>query len=191
MRIGRIIAPVHSLGPGERICVWVQGCSRACDGCISPELQFKDMPEADNQLLIDLICRSATLNGCDGLTISGGEPFEQSESLLELLRGVRATFQDILVFTGFMLEQLQGGKVSSAAANCLELIDVLVDGPYIKERNLPGCVLRGSDNQRIHFLQPAAKAVYEPYLKQGRTLESFVHNGTVIIVGIPNRRDGK
>lgn len=191
MRIGRIIAPVHSLGPGERICVWVQGCSRACDGCISPELQSEDMPEADNQLLIELICRSAALNGCNGLTISGGEPFEQPESLLELLRGVRATFQDILVYTGFMLEQIQSGKATYPAEQCLELIDVLVDGPYIKERNIPDCVLRGSDNQRIHFLQPAAEDVYEPYLKRGRILESFVHNGTVIIVGIPNRRDGK
>lgn len=189
MKIGRIVAPVHALGPGERICVWTQGCSRGCTGCISPELQSADKPEADDRLLTDLIRRSAQLKGCDGLTISGGEPFEQPDALLNVLRGVRTVFRDILVYTGFTLEEIRGGKCSDAGVRCLELIDVLVDGPYIKERNVPGCVLRGSDNQRIHYLRPDAQTQYESYLKQGRILESFAHDGTMIIVGIPNRRD--
>ena len=69
------------------------------------------------------------------------------------------------------------------------LIDVLIDGPYIHERNFPDCVLRGSDNQCIHYLNPEARAAYAGYLKQGRVLESFSHNGSVIITGIANRRD--
>ncbi len=180
---------MHSLGPGERVCLWTQGCTRDCQGCISPELRSLTGPETEEGLLADILTRTARLGGCQGLSISGGEPFLQAPSLLRLLTVVRNKFEDILVYTGYTLEEIQGEYCGSAGRDCLELIDVLIDGPYLQERNRPDCVLRGSDNQRIHYLAPDMAERYETYLARGRILESFSHGGTVILAGIPDRRD--
>ena len=186
MVVGRILSPVHSLGPGERICLWTQGCSKACDGCISPELQSKEGNEIEEVILADLIVRIARKCNCTGLTISGGDPFEQGDSLLLLLKSVRNTFDDILVYTGYTLQSIQNGVAGDAGKACLDFIDVLIDGPYIKALNKPDCVLRGSTNQIIHFLNGEKQTIYEDYMKKGRIIESFIHNNKTILTGILN-----
>lgn len=184
-----MISPVHSLGPGERVALWTQGCTKNCPGCISPELQPFSGQEIEESLLAQILIQTASAGGCRGLTVSGGDPLEQAEGLLRLLVQVRPHFDDILVYTGYTLEALRGGSCSDAARQCLNHIDVLIDGPYIHSRNHPGCVLRGSDNQVIHYLRPELAEVYRDYLLQGRKLETFSHNGNMIITGIPDRRE--
>ena len=181
-------APVHSLGPGERVCLWTRGCSKHCPGCISPELQPCIGPDTDEALTAQLLIRAAETNSCSGLTISGGDPFEQAPALVRLLACVRGAFSDILVYTGFTIGELRSGIAGTAGTEALGLIDVLIDGRYIDERNHPSCVLRGSDNQTIHYLNPTVRAVYEEYMRRGRIVESFIHGNTVILTGIPNRR---
>lgn len=186
MRAARVLAPVYALGPGKRVCLWVQGCGRGCPGCIAPELQPAVGPETDEALLAELLTQTAAASGCRGLTVSGGEPFDQAEALLRLLALVRPRFEDILVYTGFLLEELRRGR---ASGDCLKYLDVLIDGPYRREENRPEYGLRGSGNQRIWVLTPSLAGRYEAYLRQGRTLESFSHDHAVLIVGIPDRRD--
>ena len=113
---------------------------------------------------------------------------EQAEALLRLLPLVRDTFRDILVYTGYTLAEIRAGRCGPAGEACLEWIDVLIDGPYIDRRNTPDCVLRGSDNQVIHFLTPGLRERYESYMRRGRVLESFSHSGEIVITGIQNRR---
>ena len=184
-----MISPVHSLGPGERVCLWLQGCRRDCPGCISPEMRPDAGPEAPVELLADILTGTARRGSCEGLTISGGEPFLQAPGLLQLLALVRDGFRDILVYTGYTLEELRGGACGPAGRDCLAYIDVLIDGPYLQERNRPDCVLRGSENQIIHYLNPGLAGRYKAYLTQGRMLESFSHNRDVVLTGIWNRRD--
>ena len=181
-------APVHSLGPGERVCLWTQGCSKRCPGCISPELQPPVGADTDEALTAQLLLRTSAANHCGGLTISGGDPFEQAAGLVRVLELVRNGFSDILVYTGYTIGEIRAGAAGRAGVDALELIDVLIDGRYIDERNHPGCVLRGSDNQVIHYLNPAVRTAYEEYMRRGRIAESFVHGDTVILTGIPNRR---
>ena len=92
-------------------------------------------------------------------------------------------------FTLRTLEELRGGACGPAGRDCLAYIDVLIDGPYLQERNRPDCVLRGSENQIIHYLNPGLAGRYKAYLAQGRMLESFSHNRDVVLTGIWNRRD--
>ncbi|HUH04502.1 MAG TPA: 4Fe-4S cluster-binding domain-containing protein, partial [Kofleriaceae bacterium] len=85
----------------------------------------------------------------EGVSISGGEPFEQPDGLLELLRRVRAeTALSVLVFSGFTLEELATRPLAPAV---LEHIDVLIDGRYQAPQRLARG-LRGSHNQRIQLL---------------------------------------
>ena len=191
MLIARILSPVHSLGPGDRVCLWTQGCKKRCKGCISPELQPYSRNEIDEDVLAKILIQVARKNNCTGITISGGDPLEQSQALLKLLTLLRNEFDDILVYTGFELQDIQDGLVGIEAKKCLDYLDVLIDGKYIDELNYKDCVLRGSSNQNIHFITKGLAPIYAEYMKQGRILESFVHNQNTIVTGIFNKEEPK
>lgn len=184
MIIGRVLSPVHSLGPGNRVCLWMQGCSKKCDGCISPDLQNPCGIDVNESCLAELLGRIARNSGCMGLTISGGDPFEQAGALLKLLKLVRHQFDDILVYTGFCLNDIVDGKTGEEGIKCLEYIDVLIDGQYIRALNTPDCVLRGSSNQTIVYLNKSKRILYEEYMEKGRIIETFVHDNKTIVTGI-------
>lgn len=191
MLIARILSPVHSLGPGDRVCLWTQGCKKRCKGCISPELQPYSGNEIDEDVLAKILIQVARKNNCTGITISGGDPLEQSQALLKLLTLLRNEFDDILVYTGFELQDIQDGLVGIEAKKCLDYLDVLIDGKYIDELNYKDCVLRGSSNQNIRFITKGLAPIYAEYMKQGRILESFVHNQNTIVTGIFNKEEPK
>lgn len=191
MLIARILSPVHSLGPGDRVCLWTQGCKKRCRGCISPELQPYSGNEIDEDVLAKILIQVARKNNCTGITISGGDPLEQSQALLELLTLLRNEFDDILVYTGFEFQDIQDGLVGIEAKKCLDYLDVLIDGKYIDELNDKDCVLRGSSNQNIHFITKGLAPIYAEYMKQGRILENFVHNQNTIVTGIFNKEEPK
>ncbi len=178
MNVARILYPVEVLGPGKRIAIWFCGCPHKCNGCANPELwSFNEKYEVQMDVLLDLIQRIVESNHVDGFTITGGEPFYQEEQLTELLSALSKWTDDILVFTGYYLEQI---KLSPA----LKDIAVLVDGPYIKERNY-GLRLRGSDNQTIHFLNKKYEPRYQEYLKASFSqIQNFMEGNSVISVGI-------
>ena len=191
MLIARILSPVHSLGPGDRVCLWTQGCNKRCKGCISPELQPYSGNEIDEDVLAKILIKVARKNNCTGITISGGDPLEQPQALLKLLTLLRNEFDDILVYTGFELQDIQDGLVGIETKKCLDYLDVLIDGKYIDELNYKDCVLRGSSNQNIHFINKGLAPIYAEYMKQGRILESFVHNQNTIVTGIFNKEEPK
>lgn len=189
MKIARLLAPVHALGPGERICLWTQGCKKRCNGCIAPELQPFIGNDIEENVLSQMILRVAKSKSFSALTISGGDPFDQAVSLLELLKLLRPHFEDILVYTGYEIDAVKKGCVGKAGIACLRYIDVLIDGKYIDELNTPNCILRGSLNQQIHFLNSALTQRYTEYLNAGRIIEHFTHNNTTILVGILSKEE--
>jgi anaerobic ribonucleoside-triphosphate reductase activating protein len=174
------------LGPGERLCLWTQGCSKNCEGCVSPELQKASERDIDEETLWKLMLQIAEKNNCTGLTVSGGDPLEQSDSLLTILEKAHDRFEDVLVYTGFTINEIQKGCAGLSGIKCLNYIDVLIDGRYVKELNATNCVLRGSSNQKIYYLNEKMQPIYEEYMKQGRIVETFAHNQITIITGILN-----
>ena len=187
MKIAQMFAPVHALGPGERVALWTQGCHRRCRGCISPEFQPFSVPDMPAEAAAGLVMSVAARHQADRLTISGGDPFDQADELLKLLRILRGHFSDILVYTGYTLEEISQGACGEAGRETLHLIDVLIDGPYVEEENIPECILRGSANQVIHYLSEGRRAEYEAYMREGRKVEVFSHESRVVLVGILNR----
>ena len=182
MYVDRVLFPVTALGPGKRIAVWLAGCHRHCPGCANPELwNPKPTQKISVEKLSKLIRQTAIEWQADGLTITGGEPFEQSKDLMCLLNGLRDLQLNTLVFSGYKLEEL---RKTETARDVLELIDVLIDGKYIREQNDGKSVLRGSVNQRINVLNPKCQADYEEYLLVGRQLQNFVYGDMILSVGI-------
>ena len=76
-------------GPGPRSVVWFQGCTLGCPGCFNPGTHRREggysvpVEELAGQL-------SAGEPAITGVTVSGGEPFQQPRALLALVRKLRA-----------------------------------------------------------------------------------------------------
>lgn len=153
-QLNRIIFPVYNLGPGKRIAIWVQGCSQACPGCISPDLwNWEKGREVDVLSLASGIIENA--EQFDGITITGGEPFDQYEAFVSFASFIKLKSDlEILVFSGYTLEELIKKFPDKLFTKCL---DYLIDGPFIQELQ-EDKNLRGSTNQKMYRFEVSAKA---------------------------------
>lgn len=186
--LSRIHFPIRALGPGDRIGIWFQGCSIRCPGCIS----LDTWPAGKGTTTVDEVIGEASshLPKADGITVTGGEPFDQPEPLLAILRGLRARgANDILVYSGYPFSVLKP-KLPSFDG----LIDVLIAEPF--HAGAPATLaLRGSDNQKMHFLTPAGEARFGQFDRKvaaaDRHLDVMfdVRGADVWIAGIPGRGD--
>jgi anaerobic ribonucleoside-triphosphate reductase activating protein len=143
----------RSNGPGTRFVIWFQGCSLGCPGCFNPDTHAPGARSRHTQHTVDELVAQMMAPGdaIEGVTLSGGEPFEQPDAALALVSAVRArTGLSILIFSGYTIEEIRELPHLQGPA-ILAHIDVLVDGRYEARRRL-GRGLRGSVNQRIHLL---------------------------------------
>jgi anaerobic ribonucleoside-triphosphate reductase activating protein len=92
------------------------------------------------------ICANPLLTG---ITLSGGEPFEQPKPLLTLAGLARAHALTVWAYSGYRYEELLAGQPSAAARTLLLACDVLVDGPFVAALASFDLKWRGSSNQRI------------------------------------------
>lgn len=179
--------PVTTLGPGRRVGIWFQGCSIRCAGCISADT----WGAGRRRTRVDELVRQSGpwLAEADGVTVSGGEPFDQPEALLELLTRLRGRHDlDVLVYSGYPLERLAGFLERADG-----LIDALVSDPF-DGRQPQTRALRGSDNQRLSLLTPRGR---ERFAGCERALGSddkvldlmFDADGSVWMAGIPRHDD--
>lgn len=140
MLINSILPESKVNGLGNRAVVWVQGCSMNCEGCFnnSAHSYTGGTELTAEQIFMQLDCSVIT-----GITVSGGEPFEQSFELEKLLKLAKANKLNTLVYTGYSFE-----KLCIEHNSTLKLCDYLIDGPYMK--NIPSkCKWAGSGNQRF------------------------------------------
>lgn len=181
MRIKRICYPVRVLGPGTRVGIWVTGCSFGCPGCMSPELQdYHAGNEMDIPTILEMIGKIP--GPVEGVTISGGEPFEQTVQLHRLVTGLRQQFtEDIIIYTGYTLQQLKARKCPDTDG-VLGQIAVLIDGTY-RESKDDGKGLRGSSNQCIHIFREPSRYAYMKDCK--RQLQVFHYDqASTFMVGL-------
>jgi anaerobic ribonucleoside-triphosphate reductase activating protein len=154
LSVGQIVEDTEAEGPGRRFALWTQGCSLRCPGCCNPHLFA---PGQDGVSVESLLERIAQVPGIEGITVLGGEPFDQSAPLAALCEGVRASNRSVIVFSGYTLEQLQGTG-SPDVQRALAAIDLLVDGPYLKDQPEPSRRWVGSANQRLHAFTAQGRA---------------------------------
>lgn len=171
---------VHVLGPGVRYGLWVQGCEQSCPGCIAANA--KNMKEG-TLVRIDVLACEIAFSKAEGITISGGEPFLQAEGLYDLLSRIGEVREmGVIVYTGYRYEDL---LKKESAKKLLSKVDLLIDGPYIKELD-DGRSLRGSSNQRILFLTDRYKPNEGEYGAEGREKEIFLRGIYIHEIGFPN-----
>lgn len=147
--VANLLRSCATLGPGQRVALWVARCSRGCPGCVAePIIGSNAGQPIDVERLADRILGWPEANA---LTLTGGEPFEQADAVLHLCRLLRARRDfSLMAFTGFSRVAIEHA-VGSAQAQLLSMLDILVDGPFIRTRT-GDFLWRGSDNQTIHLL---------------------------------------
>ena len=144
-----LLAGSQANGPGVRNVVWFQGCSLHCPGCFNPDTHD---PMSGEPVPVPALAERLLQGNPGGITISGGEPFQQAGALLALVEILRKHPSDpsLLVFTGYPFKALIAMPLGKEILNCL---DILVAGPYVRALHV-GKGLFGSANQSIHLLTP-------------------------------------
>ena len=135
-------------GIGLRYSLYFAGCSHACPGCHN---EYSWNPKHGDILTyekLEEIAKEINENTLlDGITISGGDPLFNPTDMLKVLKFLKEkTKKNIWLYTGYTLEQVREDKLRR---KCLEYVDVLVDGRFVKELYDPNLKFRGSSNQRI------------------------------------------
>lgn len=188
MYVERLLCPIVTLGPGKRLVIWTKGCSKKCPGCISPEMAFVGKSKSiDVEDLFTIIKNIFNTDGFDGITISGGDPLEQLDELIVLLEHLKSLVDDILVYTGFVWEKFSENLDETTLNKIQSYISVLIDGPYIQEKNIDNLPLRGSTNQKMIFFDLQKKQMYEEYMKNGRQLQNVYVDNDILTVGIMDK----
>lgn len=177
LNIARTIARSAVNGPGERFVVWVQGCSLRCPGCWNLDT-WSGRPR---RLIppLDLADEIIATPGIEGITLTGGEPFEQAAPLLTTVTRVRATGLSVMAFTGFELAELQAPEQRALLAEC----DVVVAGRYRQQQRSLDLPWRGSANQTVHFRTKRYSPASMP--DAGECEVHITGDGSLVLTGFP------
>jgi anaerobic ribonucleoside-triphosphate reductase activating protein len=134
-------------GPGIRFVIFVQGCLRQCPDCHNP--QTHDL-QGGTEISLDEILTMIDSNPLlDGVTFSGGEPFLQAKPLAELARYCRRRNLSVAVYTGFYYEEILTNQDNWEWQDLLQQTDILIDGPFEREKKTAEIPFCGSSNQRV------------------------------------------
>lgn len=186
--------PVTVLGPGRRIGLWLQGCSIRCKGCVSQDTWPNDPDREISVARLLAWCREVAAGGLDGITLSGGEPFDQPKALAALLAALHQWRDDsgldfdILCYSGYPLATLQ-----KRHSRLLKRLDALIPEPYVDALPLTH-LWRGSANQPLVTLSPRGEARYAvwrdmPAAPLEKRMQVSVDGERIWYVGIPMRGD--
>ena len=164
-------------GPGLRAVLWFQGCSLGCPGCFNPGTHDPNHgPVTDTAAIAATLANRA--NAIEGVSISGGEPFQQPDALLDLLTRIEGLGLSRLVFSGYTLTEIQRQPLGPAI---LAHLDVVIAGRFVQSQP-HGKGLIGSANQRIHMLTNRHSIQDFAAIP---TAEAILHtDGTITLTGI-------
>lgn len=177
LNIARVLPRSAVNGPGERFVIWVQGCTLHCGGCWNPDT-WHTRPKTLVRAL-DLAETILATPGVEGITLTGGEPFEQAARLIPLVEHVRAAGLSVMAFTGYELGELD----ERGQRALLELCDLVVSGRYRQDRRTLASPWRGSANQTVHYLTERYRPL--PALESPECEIHITHDGTLTLTGFP------
>lgn len=183
-------------GPGTRAVLHFQGCDLGCKGCWNPGSHaFDTKKAADFDALKQWILDRKDV---EGITFSGGEPMQQAQYLYLLADFIKTNRPNwsIMMFTGYTLKELEGGKykwrqesdgtwVEGTALFWNEIkkhLDLIVAGRYNESKRTASLPLRGSENQEVIFL---SDRYTEADLKPQEFEFNIAVDGLVKITGFP------
>jgi len=134
-------------GPGRRSVVQVSGCSIRCEHCFVPQTHRRENGKLVSiSSIVDEIV--AHRDEHDGVTILGGEPFDQPGPVAELVFRLKRHGLHITIYSGYTIEALiqrEDPNIDFILAHK----DLLIDGPFVRQLGNDAGEYRGSRNQRF------------------------------------------
>lgn len=153
MKYSGIIRNDLAAAPGVSVTFFTQGCPHRCKGCHNPETWDFNGGKEFTPNVLDEIYEALSANGIQrSFCIMGGEPLCNENLFLTLLvlKEVKQHFPHIktYIWTGYYYKDLKQNS-DPHLKQILELVDVLIDGPYIEAKRDLTLPMRGSSNQSI------------------------------------------
>lgn len=179
LNIGKILPQSKVNGPGNRCVVWLQGCGIRCPHCMNQE--FLPREPRKEITVSELYETIASMPEIEGVTYSGGEPFEQAKGLYYLSRKLKEKGLTIMSYSGNTYSDL-ASRNDRYISSLLSILDVLVDGGFDADKaaSLPW---RGSRNQKVHFLTGKYKRYERDIDREGVDMEFSLMGSDVTVTG--------
>jgi anaerobic ribonucleoside-triphosphate reductase activating protein len=174
LRVNQILENSRVQGPGERFTVWVQGCTLHCEGCIN-----QDTWAFDTGMLYstDDLSKQILESKSQGLTITGGEPLDQIDSVFDLCSKI-FPYKNIFLCSGYSYEII---KRDSDKRRILTAIDLLCSGPF-DYKQVCKSQWKGSNNQEIIYFTDRGKKLLDlPILKREYRIDK--KTGKTLVTG--------
>lgn len=146
VRLAGVIETSINNGEGIRKVIFAQGCKHHCKGCFNPNTHdFNGGYECDTEKIIKRINSDYMI---DGVTFSGGDPFEQAEAFAHIAKNINKDLT-IWCYTGYTLQQIIDNIDRPGWKELITNIDVLVDGKFEEDKKDRNLKYKGSSNQNI------------------------------------------
>jgi organic radical activating enzyme len=174
MNISSLEVSININGPGRRLCIWLQGCNLSCQGCFNPHTHTaKDRFRLTPAQIVDHITDLDKEQGIRGVTLTGGEPLQQADEVLDLLIQL-PNHLDVLLFTGYSIKEVLADPIKSAI---IKLCDAALCGRYNALQNMPPLACK-------KLLLPSGK-IRKEEIYLARSVELVLSRSHGLITGFP------
>jgi anaerobic ribonucleoside-triphosphate reductase activating protein len=114
MLLHAIMLASRANGPGLRAVVFFQGCTLGCKKCFNPATHVFQGVETAPEKVVEALVEAHREHILEGITFSGGEPMQQADSLLALMRNLRSRAPELSfgMFSGYTERELDEGRYS-------------------------------------------------------------------------------
>lgn len=180
LNVAKTLSHSRANGPGVRAVIWVQGCTIGCPGCYNA---FTHPHKKRTLATPEAIAKWVSgLEGIEGVSFSGGEPFEQAKAVRLVIEQVkqRNPYLTFFSYTGYHLETLENSDDENVIGLLSEL-DMISAGPYIHSERQTDLLWRGSTNQQLHYLSDVYGKHLEAAWEKISPVEEFQYDGNIII----------
>jgi anaerobic ribonucleoside-triphosphate reductase activating protein len=164
-------------GPGTRTVIWVQGCTLACKGCWNQDIWPS---EGGVRQKVDVLIETILHHGDSGITLMGGEPLQQSDSILQLIQMARQHNLSIMLYSGYEEKELDEVQL-----RCVDLSDIVILGRYVDRLRDTTLRWRGSSNQSVRY--PTERHRSELRREEHSVEIHMDENGRLKILGYPEK----
>ena len=128
LRIHDVLPRSRANGPGVRYTIWLQGCSIHCPGCSNTDTW--DPQGGYEKSVADIIKDIKAEPGLDGVTITGGEPLDQYEAVLELCKRLFGK-TSVFLTTGYIATRVAHQKKTGI----IPYLDIICTGLDSKKKS--------------------------------------------------------
>ncbi|RKH14118.1 radical SAM protein [Corallococcus sp. CA053C] len=185
LNVTRLMRRSRVNGPGWRAAVWVQGCTLRCAGCFNPDTHAHERRHLVEPLAL---ADSLDVEAVEGLSILGGEPFEQAEACSRLAGRARERGLSVVTYSGYTWAFLRRSSLPAVQA-LLASTDLLIAGPFVQRLANDGRGWHGSTNQEFVFLTDRYGQDIFQQAQEVPVVEASLDGGVLRWTGIPDPGD--